>query len=287
MNAASLPGMTVTEFIQNALLEDIGDGDHTSLSTIDEHAQGHGIVRVKQDGIIAGLVVADNILTTVDPLINVNVLATEGKVVQKGEIVMTADGSIRSLLKSERLLLNCMQRMSGIATLTRNYVQAIEGTRARILDTGKTTPNFRPFEKWAVTLGGGTNHRFGLFDMILIKDNHVDGAGGIRNAILKANDYLKKTGKKLPIEIETRNLNEVRQVMETGNVDRIMLDNFHPDLIREALIIINKKYETEASGGINLENIRSYAETGVDFISIGALTHTFNSLDISMKVSIV
>jgi len=198
--------------------------------------------------------------------------------------VMTVEGKVRSLLTAERLLLNCMQRMSGIATLTNKYVEAIKGTSTKILDTRKTTPNFRIFEKWAVQLGGGNNHRFGLYDMILIKDNHVDAAGGIKNAIERANEYILKVGKKLKIEIETRSLEEVNQVLAIGKVDRIMLDNFSPALLKEAIKLIDKKFETEASGGITLDTIRSFAESGVDFISVGALTHSHKSLDISMKI---
>ncbi len=286
MEIGILPGMSVREFIEKALLEDVGDGDHTSLATIDPDKIGRGLVRVKQDGIIAGLVLADQIFIQVDPLIKVTVHVTEGSKVKNGDVVITADGRIQSLLKAERLLLNCMQRMSGIATLTNKYVEKVKGTKAKILDTRKTTPNFRPYEKWAVVAGGGFNHRFGLYDMILIKDNHVDSAGGIKPALQKANEYLHRTKRSLPIEIETRNLKEVSEVLDYGHVNRIMLDNFTPDLIKEALQLIDSRYETEASGGITLDNIQPYAETGVNFISVGALTHTFNSLDISMKISL-
>jgi len=214
----------------------------------------------------------------------VKVHVAEGSAVKPGDIVMTVEGKVRSLLTAERLLLNCMQRMSGIATLTNKYVEAIKGTSTKILDTRKTTPNFRIFEKWAVQLGGGNNHRFGLYDMILIKDNHVDAAGGIKNAIERANEYILKVRKKLKIEIETRSLEEVNQVLSIGKVDRIMLDNFSPALLKEAIKLIDKKFETEASGGITLDTIRSFAESGVDFISVGALTHSHKSLDISMKI---
>lgn len=277
-------GLSVSDFIEKALKEDIGDGDHTSLSTIPADLKGKANVKVKEKGIIAGLVLADQILNKVDSSLIVKVLVNEGSEVNVGDIVMTIEGNVRSLLQAERLLLNCMQRMSGIATLTRKYVDALKGTNTKVLDTRKTTPNFRLFEKWAVQLGGGVNHRFGLYDMILIKDNHVDAAGGIENAIDRANDYLKSTGKKLKIEIETRNLDEVNRVLKKGNVDRIMLDNFSPALLKEAIQLIGKKFETEASGGITLETIRSYAESGVDFISVGALTHSHKSLDISMKI---
>jgi len=277
-------GLSIPEFLKHALDEDQGDGDHTSLSTIEKGARGKALVKVKEDGIIAGLVLADQILNLVDPESRVKVMVSEGAKVTKGDIVMEIESATRSLLRAERLLLNCMQRMSGIASLTRKYVDAIEGTGTQILDTRKTTPNFRIFEKWAVQIGGGTNHRFGLYDMILIKDNHVDAAGGISKAIQKANQYLKDTKRELPIEIETRNLEEVREVLKTGGVQRVMLDNFNTELLKEAVELIANKIITEASGGIVLENVRSYALTGVNYISVGALTHSYKSLDISMKL---
>ena len=277
-------GLSVSEFIECALKEDVGDGDHTSLSTIPEGLVGKANVKVKEKGVIAGIELAELIIKTVDPMIQQSIFLKEGVDVNPGDIVMTLNGNVRSLLKAERLLLNCMQRMSGIATLTRKYVEAIAGTNCKVLDTRKTTPNFRLYEKMAVELGGGFNHRFGLYDMILIKDNHVDASGGVKNAIESANQYIKNSGKLLKIEIETRNLDEVKEVLSIGNVNRIMLDNFTPDLLKEAIAIINKKYETEASGGITLETIRSFAVTGVDFISVGALTHSHRSLDISMKI---
>ena len=277
-------GLSIPDFIRQALAEDIGDGDHTSLSTIPADKQGKALVRVKQDGIIAGLVLADQILNTVDPTVIVKVLSNEGQSVSNGTVVMEVEGAVRSLLMAERLLLNCMQRMSGIATMTRQFVEAVAGTGAIILDTRKTTPNFRLFEKWAVLLGGGQNHRFGLFDMILIKDNHVDAAGGIRPAIRRANDYLRSTGRQLPIEIETRNAAEVEEVLAEGNVQRIMLDNFTTTDLQAAVALIAGRFETEASGGINLQTVRGFAETGVQFISVGALTHSYRSLDISMKI---
>lgn len=277
-------GLSIPDFIRQALAEDIGDGDHTSLSTIPADKQGKALVRVKQDGIIAGLVLADQILNTVDPTVIVKVLSNEGQSVSNGTVVMEVEGAVRSLLMAERLLLNCMQRMSGIATMTRQFVEAVAGTDAIILDTRKTTPNFRLFEKWAVLLGGGQNHRFGLFDMILIKDNHVDAAGGIRPAIRRANDYLRSTGRQLPIEIETRNAAEVEEVLAEGNVQRIMLDNFTTTDLQAAVARIAGRFETEASGGINLQTVRGFAETGVQFISVGALTHSYRSLDISMKI---
>ena len=277
-------GLSPDEFIKMALAEDIGDGDQTSLSTIDEGKKGIAKVKAKEDGIIAGISVAVHILQCVDKTLKIQSHNSEGSVVQNGDIVMEIEGNVRSLLQAERLLLNCMQRMSGIATLTRKFVDAVNGTGAGILDTRKTTPNFRHFEKLAVRAGGGINHRFGLYDMILIKDNHIDASGGINNALLKARDYLLKTGKKLFIEIETRNIAEVEEVMKSNIAKRIMLDNFETTDLLKAVKIINKKFETEASGGITLSNVYSYAVTGVDYISVGALTHSYKSLDISMKI---
>ena len=278
-------GLSPDEFIKMALAEDLGDGDQTSLSTIDEGKKAIAKVKVKEDGIIAGIPVAVQILQCVDKALKVKFYTNDGATVFNGNIVMEIEGNVRSLLQAERLLLNCMQRMSGIATLTRKFVDAIKGTGAEILDTRKTTPNFRHFEKLAVRAGGGINHRFGLYDMILIKDNHVDASGGINNALLKAQEYLLKTGKKLSIEIETRNIAEVEEVMKSNIAKRIMLDNFETEDLTKAVKIINKKFETEASGGITLSNAYSYAATGVDYISVGALTHSYKSLDISMKIS--
>ncbi|MCX6276237.1 MAG: carboxylating nicotinate-nucleotide diphosphorylase [Bacteroidetes bacterium] len=279
-----LYGLSIKEFIEKALEEDVGNGDHTSLATIPEDARSKAIVKVKEKGVIAGLVVADQILNQVDPTTVVKVLVAEGAAVMPGDEVIHIQGKTRSLLKAERLTLNCMQRMSGIATKTSALMKLIEGTSARLLDTRKTTPNFRLFEKWAVAIGGGTNHRFGLYDMILIKDNHVDASGGIENAIKSAQEYLKKTGKNLQIEIETRNLDEVQQVLKQGGIQRIMLDNFSNENLFKAVKLINKRFETEASGGITEDTIRSVAETGVDYISVGALTHSYTSLDINMKI---
>ena len=278
-------GLSPDEFIRMALAEDTGDGDHTSISTIDEEKTGIAKVKMKEDGIIAGLNVANLILRCVDKTLKVQTNTSEGAKVLTGDVVMVVEGNVRSILRAERLLLNCMQRMSGIATLTRKFVDAVDGTSAGILDTRKTTPNFRHFEKLAVRAGGGINHRFGLFDMILIKDNHVDAAGGIRNALMKAAAYLAETGKNLIIEIETRNIGEVEEVMKAGIARRIMLDNFETADLKEAVKIIDKKFETEASGGITLSNVYSYALTGVNYISIGALTHSYKSLDISMKIT--
>jgi nicotinate-nucleotide pyrophosphorylase (carboxylating) len=277
-------GLSVEDFISFALSEDVGDGDYTSLSTVDESKFGRAEIKIKEYGILSGISLAKKIFQTVDPTLEIQALSIDGNEVSTGEIVMNIDGSVRSLLKAERLVLNCMQRMSGIASQTRKYVLAVAGTDAKILDTRKTTPNFRQFEKQAVLDGGGMNHRFGLFDMILIKDNHVDASGGIRNALLKTADYMQLTGRKFPVEIETRNLQEVEEVMSTGIADRIMLDNFSPHMLKKAISIIRGKIETEASGGITLENIREYALTGVQYISVGALTHSYRSLDISMKL---
>ncbi len=271
------------EFITAAFEEDIREGDHTSLSTIPEGQNGKAILWAKADGIVAGVELAQMIFWYFDATLDVTVFINDGAAIKSGDKILEVQGAERNILSCERLVLNCMQRMSGIATLTKKYVDAVAGTNAKILDTRKTTPLFRAAEKWAVKIGGGENHRFGLYDMILIKDNHVDYAGGIKPAIEKANFYLKENNLNIPIEIETRNLDEVKQVLVTGNVNRIMLDNFTPELIREALKLIDKKMETEVSGGITLETIRAYAETGVDFISVGALTHSYTSLDLSLK----
>ncbi len=271
------------EFINAAFEEDIREGDHTSLSTIPEGQNGKAILWAKADGIVAGVELAQMIFWYFDATLDVTVFIQDGAAIKSGDKILEVQGSERNILSCERLVLNCMQRMSGIATLTKKYVDAVAGTNAKILDTRKTTPLFRAAEKWAVKIGGGENHRFGLYDMILIKDNHVDYSGGIKPAIEKANLYLKENNLNIPIEIETRNLDEVKQVLTSGNVNRIMLDNFTPELIREALKLIDKKFDTEVSGGITLETIRAYAETGADFISVGALTHSSTSLDLSLK----
>ena len=279
-------GLSPDEFIKNALAEDSGDGDHTSLSTIDEKKTGTAIIRVKEEGIIAGLDIAKRILLAVNKSIKITTLSSDGTIVKAGDVVIEADGNVRSLLLAERLLLNCMQRMSGIATMTGKFVKEVEGTKAKILDTRKTTPNFRWFEKSAVRIGGGMNHRFGLYDMILIKDNHVDAAGGINNALKSTVEYLAAKGKNLSIEIETRNIKEVEEVIRIGIANRIMLDNFEIEKLKEAVNLIGNRFETEASGGVTLSNVRSYATTGVDYISVGALTHSYKSMDISMKIHI-
>lgn len=275
--------MTIEEIIIAALAEDIGDGDHTSLSTIPSGATGKARLLIKQPGIISGIELARRIFKAVDAEIVMLPLLNDGDQVSTGDVAFTVEGPSAAILRAERLVLNFMQRMSGIATTTSLYVKALEGLKTRVLDTRKTTPLLREIEKMAVVHGGGFNHRFGLFDMILIKDNHVDFAGGIVQAIHSANQYLQRTGKKLKIEIEVRNFGELRQVMETGGVHRIMLDNFRPVDLTKAVETIAGKYETEASGGITLETLREYAETGVDFISVGALTHQIRSLDLSLK----
>ena len=275
--------MNLHEFIQLALAEDVGDGDHTSLSTIPADAQKRARLLVKEAGILAGVDVAKAIFAEVDPTLAVDVLLEDGVPITPGEVVLTVSGNARNILTAERLVLNCMQRMSGIATHTRELVNLLEGTDAQLLDTRKTTPNFRICEKMATQIGGAVNHRFGLYDMILIKDNHVDYAGGIEAAITKAVSYLRDTGRQLRIEIETRNQQEVEEVLRIGQVDVILLDNFSPEGTRDMVQLIQGKFVTEASGGIDETNLRAYAQTGVDYISSGALTHQVKSLDLSLK----
>lgn len=269
--------------IDLAFAEDIGDGDHTTLCCIPEDAMGKSHLLIKEDGILAGVEVAKRVFARFDPTMKVEVLIEDGAEVKKGDIAMIVTGKIRSLLQTERLMLNIMQRMSGIATMTRRYVKRLEGTKTRVLDTRKTTPGMRMLEKQAVKIGGGTNHRIGLFDMILLKDNHVDFAGGIENAINRCHEYLKEKGLDLKIEIEVRSFDEIRRVMACGGVDRIMLDNFSVEDTRKAVEMIGGKYETESSGGITYDTMRPYAECGVDFISVGALTHSVKGLDMSFK----
>ncbi len=273
----------IDQLIDLAIAEDIGDGDHSSLSCIPANAIGKVKLMVKQQGIIAGVDVAKRIFNKIDSSIEFEKLISDGTPVKYGDIVFYATGGDRALLQSERIVLNVMQRMSGIATQTNLYVKKIEGTRAKVLDTRKTNPGMRVFDKMAVKIGGGENHRMGLYDMIMLKDNHVDFAGGIEEAIRKSNEYLALTGRNLGIEIETRNLSEVERVLKVGNVQRIMLDNFSIDDTRKAVELINHKFETESSGGINLETIRSYAECGVDYISVGAITHQIQSIDMNLK----
>lgn len=275
--------LLISELIKNALSEDIGDGDHTSLSTIPADAVGNVELISKDAGIVAGVEVAKMVFLEVDPDIKVESIITDGSNIVPGDIIMMVEGSSRSLLMAERTALNFIQRMSGIATATNNIVRKLNGLNTKLLDTRKTTPCNRVIEKLAVRMGGGTNHRFGLYDMIMIKDNHVDFANGIENAIKATNKYLKENNKDLKIEIEVRNFDELNTVIYVGGVDRIMLDNFTPSDLKAAVKIINGKYETEASGGITVRTIREYAESGVDFISVGALTHHIKSLDLSLK----
>jgi nicotinate-nucleotide pyrophosphorylase (carboxylating) len=275
--------LLIDELIKLAFAEDIGDGDHTTLSTIPESAKGKVQLIIKEDGILAGVEIAGRVFHAFDPALKITVFIQDGTEVKYGDIAFTVEGKVQSLLQTERLVLNVMQRMSGIATTTRKYVKKLEGTKTRVLDTRKTTPGLRMLEKEAVRIGGGTNHRIGLFDMILLKDNHVDFAGGIENAIIRAKEYCWKVGKNLPIEIEVRNFDELNKVLTIGDIDRIMLDNFNVENTRKAVELVDGRYEIESSGGITYDTIREYAETGVDYISVGALTHSVKSLDMSLK----
>lgn len=280
--------MLTVDQLEDALIdlsfsEDIGDGDHTTLCCIPEDAMGKSHLLVKEEGILAGVEVAKKVFERFDPTMKMTIMIEDGTHVKPGDIAFIVEGKIRSLLQTERLMLNIMQRMSGIATMTARYVKRVEGTGCRILDTRKTTPGMRMLEKTAVKIGGGTNHRIGLFDMILLKDNHVDFAGGIINAIDRCHKYLEEKGLNLQIEIEVRSFDELNQVLEHGGVTRIMLDNFTPSDTKKAVEIINHKYEVESSGGITYDTIRDYAEQGVDFISVGALTHSVKGLDLSFK----
>ena len=274
--------------IREALNEDLGDGDHSTLSCIPADKRGKAVLKIKQDGIIAGIEVAETIFKTVEPESIFTANKRDGDHMSFGEIAFDVEAAVHTILKSERLVLNIMQRMSGIATLTNEYIQIIKGYRTKILDTRKTTPNFRLLEKEAVRIGGGTNHRFGLYDMIMLKDNHIDFAGGIENAINRAWEYVQKVKPGLQIEVETRTLDDVKKVIQIGEgkVFRVMLDNFAPAKIKEAVELIAGKFETEASGGINIQNLEEYAKTGVDYISIGALIHQAKSLDLSLKAEI-
>lgn len=272
------------QFVAQVLQEDIGDGDHTSLSTIPSTHKGKMKLLVKEDGVLAGVEAAKRIFKQIDKSIRIKVLINDGTLVRKGDLAFLVEGNTRSLLSAERLVLNVMQRMSGIATKTRALQSLCSGTKAKVIDTRKTTPGFRFFEKWAVVIGGGANHRYGLYDMILIKDNHIDFAGGLTYAIDSANAYLKSKRKKLRIEVETRSIEDVKVVLKHGGVHRIMLDNYSPAETKKAVQLINGDFEVESSGGITEKNIRQYAQCGVDFISIGALTHHVKSLDLSLKV---
>src|SRR6185503_1571645 len=276
----------ITPFIINSLKEDVGDGDHTSLATISAGSRGKAKLLVKDHGILAGVELAVEIFHRVDPELQVSVFLKDGAKITPGDIAFEVEGNDQSILTAERLVLNCMQRMSGIATKTREIVDILEGTKTKVLDTRKTTPGMRYLEKWAVSIGGGVNHRFGLYDMILIKDNHVDYSGGIKQAIKNTHQYLKEQNKNLEIEIEVRNLDELEQVMQTGGINRILLDNFNFEDLKKAVEIIGGRYKTEASGGITIDNIRQYAACGVDYISVGALTHSVKSLDLSLKAEI-
>ncbi len=273
----------VHNLIKLAFAEDIGDGDHTTLCSIPDTETGQSRLLIKEDGVLAGVEVAKEVFNIFDRDLRVEVFIHDGTHVKPGDVAFVVSGKVRSILQTERLVLNLMQRMSGIATITNSYVKLLEGTGTKVLDTRKTTPGMRIFEKQAVKIGGGENHRIGLFDMILLKDNHVDFAGGIEKAITGAHQYLKKNNKELKIEIEVRNLDELEEVLRVGGVDRIMLDNFNPEKTRDAVKRVNGLVELESSGGITIETIREYAETGVDYISVGALTHSVKSLDMSLK----
>lgn len=274
----------IEDLLNLAFAEDIGDGDHTTLSTIPAGAMGKSQLLVKEEGILAGVAIAKKVLNKIDPEIKLDILISDGAHVKPGDVAFIAEGRVRSLLIAERTMLNIMQRMSGIATMTNRYQSLLDGLHTKVLDTRKTTPGMRMLEKEAVKIGGGTNHRIGLFDMILIKDNHIDFAGGIENAIHAAQKYCREHDKEnLKIEVEVRSLDDIRRVMAIGGVDRIMFDNFTPEQTREAVKLVNGKYETESSGGITIDTLRDYGEAGVDFISVGALTHSVKGLDLSFK----
>jgi len=275
--------MSIKEIIRQAVIEDVGSGDHSSLLSVPETAQGKAELVIKEDGIIAGVEIALQVFEQIDKSLKINVFTPDGTAVKKGDVVFIIEGKIHSILMSERLMLNIMQRMSGIATKTNYFCSLIKGTNAKLLDTRKTTPNIRILEKMAVRIGGGHNHRMGLYDMIMLKDNHIDYAGGIESAIKKANEYIKNKQLDIQIEIETRSLLEVEQALATGGFHRIMFDNFTVENVRKGVEIVQNKHETEASGNINEQTIRQYAETGVDFISVGALTHSVKGLDMSLK----
>lgn len=287
MNYSETFKKKLRQLITNALAEDIEDGDHTTLACIDPHARGKAILKIKDKGILAGVDVAEKIFLYTDSTSIIKKFKHDGDEMHTGEIAFEVESKVYDILTCERLVLNCMQQMSGIATLTKKYVDKLKGYHTKLLDTRKTTPNFRLLEKEAVRIGGGYNHRFGLYDMILLKDNHIDYCGGIEPAIMKAWKYVSEKKPGLKIEVETRNISDVKKVISIGKVDRIMLDNFSPNEIKEALDIINGTYETEASGGINYENIELYAATGVDYISSGAIIHQATSLDLSLKAEII
>ena len=273
----------VNDLIELAIREDIGDGDHSSLACIPHDERGRMKLLVKQEGVLAGVEVAETVLRRLDSEAKFEKRLDDGARVKPGDIAFYVEGRLISLLQAERILLNIMQRMSGVATQTAVYVQELDGLKTQVIDTCKTTPGMRVLDKMAVRIGGGGNHRIGLFDMVILKDNHIDFAGGITPAIRKTQAYLKEKGKNIPIEVEVRSLDDIREVLSVGGVDRIMLDNFSPETTREAVALIGGRYETESSGGITLKNLREYAECGVDFISVGALTHQIKSLDLSLK----
>ncbi len=286
MSAITAPYLTpaaLTTFIRTALAEDVGDGDHSALAAIPADARNRAHLLVKDEGVLAGVQLAQLIFQEVDPALTLHILLEDGARVRRGDLAFTVEGPARSILTAERLVLNCMQRMSGIATYTAQLTSLLAGTSARLLDTRKTTPNFRLCEKWAVLIGGGVNHRYGLFDMIMLKDNHVDYAGGVGAAIAATHDYLRRTGRELPIVLETRTLAEVQQALDAGGVTRIMLDNMPPAQLREAVALVAGRVPLEASGGITEQTLAEVAATGVDFISVGALTHSAKILDLSLK----
>ncbi len=271
------------DFIERAFSEDLGDGDHSTLASIPQEAEQSAYLIIKEDGVIAGMELAQLIFRKLDPSIELSDAVNDGDHVKRGDVILRLKGKTRAILSGERLFLNCIQRMSGISTRTSKLNDLIKHTNCKLLDTRKTTPNMRMLEKWAVLIGGGVNHRYGLYDMVMLKDNHVDYAGGIANAVEATKAYLKETGKDLKIEVETRNLDEVKQALAVGGVDRIMLDNMSVEEMNQAVIVVNGQSETEASGGITEATIQAIAETGVDYISVGALTHSIKSLDISLK----
>ncbi len=283
MRPAYLTDQAIRAFIKSALAEDIGEGDFSTLAAVPASKSSKAQLLVKDDGIIAGLELAERIFHEVDPALHVTFFKRDGVPIKNGDVAFTVEGTSQAILSAERLVLNCMQRMSGIATYTNQLCKLIEGTGAQLMDTRKTTPNFRLMEKWAVALGGGMNHRFALYDMVMLKDNHVDMAGGIRAATENTKRYLRESGKDLKIEIETRNLKEVEEVLQVGGVNVIMLDNMSREEMKKAVLMIGRRFKTEASGGITESNLRSVAECGVDYISVGALTHSVKSLDLSLK----
>lgn len=283
MNFPYLSEENINQFISSALHEDIGSGDHSSLGSIPDHQVSKANLLIKDHGMLAGIELAEKIFKAVDPNIEIELFKKDGDIVDFGETALTVSGKAQAILSAERLALNCMQRMSGVATYTHQMCQLIKGTGAKLLDTRKTTPNFRLAEKWAVAIGGGVNHRFGLYDMVMLKDNHIDYAGGVTQAIEATSAYLAENGLDLKIEVEVRNMLELKQVIESGKVFRVLLDNMLPSDMKQAVALVNGKMETEASGGITEKNIRDIAETGVDYISVGALTHSIKSLDLSLK----